>query len=171
MFRAGRESARIRPVTSDQNALKRDVDVKISTKGRYGLRTLMDIALHQEAGAVTLNEIAGRQDISVKYLWQVINPLKTAGLLRVTRGAKGGYMLARPPSQITVLDVVRILEGSVALLDCLTDKKRCDQMDTCVARTVWMEAQKALEDALRAMTLETVLRRCAEAPTVNNYSI
>jgi len=146
--------------------------VKISTKGRYGLRILMDIALHQDAGAVTLNEIARRQGISVKYLWQVINPLKTAGLLSVTRGAKGGYMLARSPEQITVLDIVRILEGSVVLLDCLTNKKHCDQMDICVARTVWMEAQNAMEDVLRGITLETVLRRCADATaTANDYSI
>lgn len=79
----------------------------------------MDIALHQSQGAVTLNDIAKRQRISVKYLWQVINPLKTAGFLSVTRGAKGGYVLARRPDEIDLFEIVTILEGEVSLVDCL----------------------------------------------------
>ena len=80
----------------------------------------MDIAIHQSKGAVTLNEIAKRQDISVKYLWQVINPLKTSGVLSVTRGAKGGYVLARRPEEITMYEIVTILEGPLSLVECLT---------------------------------------------------
>ena len=145
--------------------------MRISTKGRYGLRTLMDIAMHQSEGAVTLNEIAARQKISVKYLWQVINPLKTAGLLSVTRGAKGGYALARPTEKITMLDVVNILEGTLSVVECIGNPKYCDQIDACVARTVWLEVQRATEKALSGITLAAVLRRCAEPSEVDNYAI
>ncbi len=145
--------------------------MKISTKGRYGLRTLMDIATHQSEGSVTLNEIAARQKISVKYLWQVINPLKTAGLLSVTRGAKGGYALARPTEKITMLDVVSILEGPLSVVECIGNPKHCDQVDACVSRTVWLEVQRAAEKALSGITLATVLQRCAEPSEADSHAI
>ncbi len=145
--------------------------MKISTKGRYGLRTLMDIARHQESGAVTLHEIAARQKISVKYLWQVINPLKTAGLLRVTRGAKGGYTLARAPEQITLFEVISTLEGSLSPVECLANKGCCDQQNVCVAQSVWLDVYQAIEKTLKGITLETILTRQRETTQVNNYSI
>lgn len=145
--------------------------MKISTKGRYGLRTLMDIARHQESGAVTLHEIAARQKISVKYLWQVINPLKTAGLLRVTRGAKGGYTLARAPEQITLFEVISTLEGSLSPVECLENKAYCDQQSVCVAQSVWLDVYQAIEKTLKGITLETILTRQRETTQVNNYSI
>ncbi len=145
--------------------------MRVSTKGRYGLRTLVDIALHQDKGAVTLNDIARRQEISVKYLWQVINPLKTSGLLSVMRGAKGGYMLAKRPEDITMLEVVTTLEGPMSLIECLTKEEVCDRIDTCVARSVWMEVNKTVEKALKEITLAEVLRRYAESSEVNNYVI
>lgn len=145
--------------------------MRISTKGRYGLRTLMDIAVHQNQGAVTLNEIAGRQKISVKYLWQVINPLKTSGMLRVTRGAKGGYVLARRPEEITMYEIVTILEGPLSLVECLTKGDFCNQVDTCVARTVWQEVNQAVEKALSGITLADVVKRCAVPSDANNYVI
>ena len=82
--------------------------MKISTKGRYGLRTLMDISIHQTPGPVNLNDIAERQGISAKYLWQIVNLLKTAGFVRGTRGPKGGYVLIRDPADITMLDVIQL---------------------------------------------------------------
>ena len=145
--------------------------MRISTKGRYGLRTLMDIAMHQDAGAVTLNEVANRQAISVKYLWQVINPLKTAGLLNVTRGAKGGYVLARNPEEISMLQVVNILEGPLSLVECLSQDVACNHIDTCVARSVWQEVNGAVEKALAGITLADVLKRCSLSANVNNYVI
>lgn len=145
--------------------------MRVSTKGRYGLRTLVDIALHQEKGAVTLNDIARRQDISVKYLWQVINPLKTAGLLSVMRGAKGGYMLARRPEDISMLEVVTTLEGPMSLVECLTQEDICDRIDSCVARSVWKEVNQTVEKALKNITLAEVLRRYADSSEVNNYVI
>ena len=145
--------------------------MRISTKGRYGLRTLMDIAMHQDMGVVTLNDIAKRQNISVKYLWQVINPLKTAGILNVTRGAKGGYLLARRPEDITMLDVVTILEGPLALVECLVSTGICARVPNCVSRAVWKQVNTAVEEALKGITLAEVLRRHADAIAVNNYMI
>ena len=145
--------------------------MRVSTKGRYGLRTLVDIALHQNKGAVTLNDIARRQEISVKYLWQVINPLKTSGLLSVMRGAKGGYMLAKRPEEISMLEVVSTLEGPMSLVECLTKEDVCDRIDSCVARSVWMEVNKTVEKALKDITLAEVLRRYTDSAEVNNYVI
>ena len=145
--------------------------MRVSTKGRYGLRTLVDIALHQDKGAVTLNDIAKRQEISVKYLWQVINPLKTSGLLSVTRGAKGGYTLARRPDEINMLEVVSTLEGPLSLVECIVNDDICDRIDTCVARSVWLEVNLTVEKALRGITLAEVLRRYADSAEVNNYVI
>ncbi len=88
----------------------------VSTKGRYGLRVLLDMTLHQEQGPVALSEIARRQALSQKYLWQVINPLKKAGCLRSTRGSQGGHVLSHDPNAITVRDIVEVLEGRVSML-------------------------------------------------------
>lgn len=145
--------------------------MRISTKGRYGLRTLMDVAMHQAKGPVTLNDIARRQEISVKYLWQVINPLKTSGLLSVTRGAKGGYVLARRPEDITMLEVVTDLEGPMSVVECIGKEDACSRINTCIARTVWMEVNRAVEKALGDITLAEVLRRCANSSEVDNYVI
>ena len=145
--------------------------MRVSTKGRYGLRTLVDIALHQNKGAVTLNDIAKRQEISVKYLWQVINPLKTSGLLSVTRGAKGGYSLARRPDEIDMLEVVSTLEGPLSLVECLSSDDVCDRIDTCVARSVWMEVNQTVAKSLKGITLAEVLRRYADSAEINNYMI
>jgi Rrf2 family protein len=131
----------------------------------------MDIALHQSQGAVTLNDIAKRQRISVKYLWQVINPLKTAGFLSVTRGAKGGYVLARRPDEIDLFEIVTILEGEVSLVDCLHKNETCEMRDACVARSVWMDVNRVVEKALKKVKLSDVLKRCEGASDVNNYVI
>ncbi len=131
----------------------------------------MDIALHQSHGAVTLNDIAKRQRISVKYLWQVINPLKTAGFLSVTRGAKGGYVLARRPDEIDLLEIVTILEGELSLVDCLRKNETCEMRDACVARSVWMDVNRVIETALKKVKLSDVLKRCEGASDVNNYVI
>jgi Rrf2 family protein len=131
----------------------------------------MDIAMHQERGAVTLNDIAKRQAISVKYLWQVINPLKTAGMLRVTRGAKGGYVLARRPEEITLYEIVTILEGELSLVDCLGKEVRCDMVDACIARTVWQDVNQVVEKALKRISLAGILKRCEASSDVANYVI
>jgi len=145
--------------------------MRISTKGRYGLRTLMDIAIHQGDGPVTLNDISRRQDISVKYLWQVINPLKTSGILSVTRGARGGYTLAKRPEEITMLEVVSVLEGPLALVDCLGKDSLCERIDSCVARSVWKEVGAAVERVLSGIRFDEVLKRYEDSSDVNNFVI
>ncbi len=139
----------------------------VSTKGRYGLRLLLDIALHQEYGAVNLNEIAQRQEISHKYLWQVINPLKAGGIVRVTRGAKGGYVLARPAERITLCDVLELLEGPVALVDCVISPGSCDRNGDCITREVWSELTIVIKNALRGFTLADIVERARVRVSAN----
>ena len=145
--------------------------MKISTKGRYGLRTLMDIAVHQAQGPVNLNDIAERQGISAKYLWQIVNLLKTAGFVRGTRGPKGGYVLLRNPAEITLLDVIQILEGPVSLVECVDDPDFCLRTENCVAHSVWEEVSTAIRVALRKITLAEILRRHAAAGSSSHYVI
>ncbi len=145
--------------------------MKISTKGRYGLRTLMDIAVHQHDGPVTLNDIADRQGISAKYLWQIMNLLKTAGFVRGTRGPKGGYVLVREPADITLLDMIETLEGPVTLVECVEDPGCCDRSENCVAFTVWDEVSRSICDILKSITLAEILRRQSTAGGANHYVI
>ena len=145
--------------------------MKISTKGRYGLRTLMDIAAHQGKGPVNLHDMAERLGISAKYLWQIVNLLKTAGFVRGTRGPKGGYVLIRDPGDITLLDVVQVLEGPVSLVECVDDSACCARTATCVANSVWAEVSEAVRNALRGLTLAEILRRHADAGNSGQYVI
>lgn len=131
----------------------------VSTKGRYGLRLLLDIALHHENGAVNLKDIARRQKISAKYLWQVINPLKAGGIVRVTRGAKGGYVLAKPAERITLYDVLEILEGPVALAECVGSRRTCERSADCVTREIWSELTMVIQNAMRGFTLADIVER------------
>lgn len=131
----------------------------VSTKGRYGLRVLLDVALHQEHGPVALSEIAGRQALSQKYLWQVINPLKKAGFLRATRGTQGGYVLARDPNAITVRDIVDVLEGPVVLAACVTDAGTCERNVDGTAREVWSEIEAKIVAAMAGVTLRDIVQK------------
>ena len=142
--------------------------MKFSTMGHYGLRSLIDVAMHESLGPVTLNDISQRQSISVKYLWQVIAPLKTAGFLSVTRGAKGGYMLARPPREINMLDVLTTLEGPISVLQCMEDDPACHRVKTCAAHTLWTEVNQAIEKTLSATTLDTLVRKQTQAAAEQN---
>jgi len=145
----------------------------VSTKGRYGLRLLLDIALHQEHGAVNLNDIAKRQQISSKYLWQVVNPLKAGGIVRVTRGARGGYMLARPAERITLCDVLELLEGPLALADCVASRASCERSADCVTREIWSELTTVIRNTLRGIALADIVERVRtrQAAAETNYMI
>lgn len=145
--------------------------MKISTKGRYGLRTLMDISIHQTKGPVNLNDIAERQGISAKYLWQIVNLLKTAGFVRGTRGPKGGYILIRDPADITMLDVIQILEGPISLVECVDDADFCERMENCVAHSVWTDVSQVIRGALQKITLAEILRRNAGDGSSSHYVI
>lgn len=129
--------------------------MKISTKGRYGLRLMVDLAVHYEQGLVPLKEIAVRQEISEKYLEQIMMQLNRSGLVRSVRGAQGGYCLAQPPESITVGAVLRVMEGSLAPVDCVSGEggQGCDRMDRCVTVTVWQKLKEAVEGVVDAITL------------------
>lgn len=145
--------------------------MKVSTKGRYGLRTLMDIANHQANGPVNLNDIAERQVISSKYLWQITNLLKTAGFLSGSRGPKGGYVLLLDPAKITLLHVLETLEGPLSLVECVDNADFCNRIENCVAHSVWAEVSQAIRESLRKITLAEILRRHANTGSSSNYVI
>lgn len=132
--------------------------MKLSTMGRYGLRTLMDIAAHQKDGAVTLQSIAEREELSQKYLWHVITPMKNAGLITVTRGAGGGYRLAREPKEITLLDILTSVEGKLCIVPCVHSALRCKRAHHCSARKAWETVNDALSKTLKSMTLESIMQ-------------
>ena len=136
--------------------------MKLSTKIRYGARAMLELATHYGEGPIELREIARRQDISIKYLEQVMIPLRTAGLVKSVRGAKGGYVLAKPPSGISLDDVVNTLEGPLYLVDCVGDPKACRRSSRCVTRDVWKDVSQALHAVLKSMTLEEMVRRRIE---------
>jgi Rrf2 family cysteine metabolism transcriptional repressor len=136
--------------------------MKLSTKIRYGTRAILELASHYGEGPIELKEIARRQDISIKYLEQVIIPLRTAGLVKSARGSKGGYSLAKPPSGICINDVVETLEGPLNLIDCIKDAKLCKRSSSCVTRDIWGDVSVALQRVLKSITFEEMVRRKIE---------
>lgn len=132
--------------------------MRVSTKGRYGLRILLDIAMHPD-GSVALRDISRRQAISEKYLWQVINPLKAAGYVNSLRGAKGGYVLAKSPGEITILDVVTTLEGPISIVDCLAEDESCERGAECITRDVWREVEDGIKGIMGRITLADLVRK------------
>jgi Rrf2 family cysteine metabolism transcriptional repressor len=133
--------------------------MKLSTKGRYGTRALLDVALHQEDSPVQLKLIAQRQQISLHYLEHIISPLVAAGLLRSTRGAYGGVSLGRPPQEIVLSEVIQVLEGSVTPVECVDDPNVCSRADICVTRDVWTDVKKAMIGVLESVTLQDLVER------------
>jgi len=136
--------------------------MKISTKIRYGARAMLELASHYGEGPIELKEIAKKEDISLKYLEQVINPLRAAGLVKSIRGSKGGYSLAKPPSQICLYDVVETLEGALNLVECLHDSKACQKIPLCVTRDIWKEVSDAISKIFYSVTLEDMVTRKKE---------
>ena len=132
--------------------------MKLSTRSRYGTRLMVDLAQHYNEGPVRLSDISSRQDISVKYLEQLIIPLKKSRLVRSVRGPKGGHMLALPPETITVADIVRVLEGRLDLTRCIEDPSSCERSSTCLTRSLWEKATKAMICELEAITLEDMAK-------------
>jgi Rrf2 family protein len=133
--------------------------MKLSTRGRYGVRIMLELALHFGEGPVLLKDIAERQGISEKYLWQLINPLKSMGLIKSIRGARGGYVLAREPAEINLREILRILEGSLFLVDCVDDPAACDRSESCITREIWSETSKNISQSLESMTLGKMVER------------
>jgi Rrf2 family protein len=136
--------------------------MKISAKIRYGARAMLELASHYGEGPIELKEIAKKEDISIKYLEQVINPLRSNGLVKAIRGSKGGYSLAKPPSEICLYDVIETLEGPLKLIECLSDSKACQKVPSCVTREIWKEVSDAISKIFYSVTLEDMVNRKKE---------
>ena len=151
--------------TTEQNQMARNtVCMKISTKGRYALRLMLDVALHSHGAAVPLRDVAQRQEISDKYLEQIVTQLSRAGLVRSVRGAGGGYLLTREPEEYTVGEILRVLEGNLAPVSCVDqdDTCRCNRADRCVTVEVWRDIQAAVSSVVDRLTLADLVRRYHE---------
>jgi Rrf2 family protein len=133
--------------------------MKLSTRGRYGVRLMQDLALHYGEGPILLRDIAQRQEISEKYLWQIINPLKTAGLVNSLRGAHGGYILGKAPEAISVKEILQVLEGSLCLVECVDNPSLCERSPSCISRDIWEEASKNMQQTLEDTTLAAMVER------------
>ncbi len=134
--------------------------MKISTKGRYALHMLIDLAEHPNTGYISLNEIAKRQGISKKYLEQIIPILNHSDILRTGRGAQGGYMLARDPSKITVLDILLLTEGSLAPVDCVEEGgATCEKSCDCATLPIWKGLAQVIGEYLSGITLQDIVDR------------
>lgn len=136
--------------------------MKLSTKGRYGVAAMYDLALHYGQGPISLKSVAQRQSISEHYLEQLMGTLRKAGYVKSVRGAQGGYTLTKEPSQITVGDIIRIMEGPIAPVDCLlsgrVNNDYCDRAGICVTRGVWAKVRDSINSVLDSITLEDLCR-------------
>ena len=133
--------------------------MKLSTKGRYGTRALLEMARHYGEGPMLLKDIAGRQQISLQYLEHLIGPLVGAGLVKTTRGFKGGVWLARPPADIKLSEAMQILEGDMTPVECLNNPGACTRSRTCATRDVWDEMKQAMYGVLESTTLDDLVKR------------
>ena len=133
--------------------------MKLSTRGRYATRALLDLALHQGEEPVLLKDIAQRQQISLRYLEHLISPLIAAGIVLSTRGPRGGVSLARPPKEIRLSEVIQLLEGSIAPVECVNNPEICKRSKSCVPRDIWGELKKAMNGVLDSVTLQDLVER------------
>lgn len=132
--------------------------MKLSTRSRYGTRMMVDLAQHYDQGPVQIRDIARRQAISVKYLEQLVIPLKKAGFIASVRGPKGGHLLSKPPETITAGDIVRVLENDIGLVQCIENPEACERIETCPTRDLWETATRTLYDQLNGVTLAKLVQ-------------
>jgi|YNPNPStandDraft_1061719.scaffolds.fasta_scaffold82766_2 Rrf2 family protein len=133
--------------------------MRLSTKSRYGTRAVLDIALYEHEGPVTLNDIARRQHLSKKYLGQIVTRLLAAGILESMRGPHGGYVLARDPASIRVAEIIRVLEGSVSPVRCVEVPASCRRTKTCVTRQVWATLTQSIESAMDGISIADLVEQ------------
>lgn len=146
--------------------------MKLSTKSTYGLRAMLNIALNDGGGAVSITDIARKEGISAAYLEQLLNRLRRDGLIESIRGPKGGYILSKSASRITVADIIKTLEGGIYPVHCVSVRKgstgMCRKNNSCVPRLVWVKLAKAINDCLESVTLKDL---CAEADRIGRRGI
>ncbi|MGE5398325.1 MAG: RrF2 family transcriptional regulator [Chitinophagales bacterium] len=147
--------------------------MKLSTKGRYGLRAMLDMALHMDDGPITVHSIAERENLSDRYLEQLLVPLKKTGLIKSVRGAQGGYVLGKEPKNITVGEVIRALEGPIAPVDCVSEEfpDECARADFCVTRLIWAKLRDSIAEVLDSYNLEDLMNESKALSERNMYYI
>lgn len=146
--------------------------MKISTKGRYAVRVMLDLALHNTGECIKVKDIAGRQGISEKYLEQIIAVLNRAGYVNSVRGAQGGYRIAKDPSEYTVGMILRLTEGSMAPVACLDEgAPDCDRCDTCETLEVWKDLYAAINSVIDNVTIADLVEKSRQRAENLDYSI
>ena len=133
--------------------------MKLSTRSRYGTRLMLELAQHYTEGPIPLGDIAKRQGVSVKYLEQIIIPLKRAHFIESVRGPKGGHILTKPPEEITVGEIVVLLEEGSSLVECIEDTTVCERADICPTRLLWKEVSEAMLNKLQTVTLADLVQK------------
>ena len=131
--------------------------MKLSTKGRYGLKAMFQLSLNENNGPLPLRNIASKQNISEQYLEQLFSSLKRSGLVKSVRGAQGGYLLSKEAKDITVGDILIALEGPVSLSDCLLDDYFCENSSKCITKVVWERIKKGIEEVTNSITLQDMI--------------
>lgn len=131
--------------------------MRISTKGRYALRLMLDLSLNDSERPIRIKEIAARQEISDKYLEQIISVLNKARFVRSIRGPQGGYLLTRRPEEYTVGDILQLTEGSMAPVECVEEEGFCDHVDQCATSVVWIRLNQAIKDVIDNITLQDLV--------------
>lgn len=130
--------------------------MKLSTKGRYGVKAMVDLAIHYGEEPVSIKVISSRQNISEYYLEQLFSPLRKVGLIKSIRGAGGGYVLNRAPKDITIYDIIEVLEGPVEISTCL-DEGKCTNIDCCATRIVWKKIKDSIDEVTKSITLSDIV--------------
>lgn len=145
--------------------------MKISTKGRYGLRAMLDMAIHFNEGPIAVHSVAERQGLSDRYLEQLMVPLKKAGLVKSVRGPQGGYVLAKEPEDILVGEIIRALEGPIAPVDCVSEEypAECERAESCVARLVWAKVRDSIASILDSVSLKDLVQESRKISARNGY--
>ncbi len=133
--------------------------IRISTKGRYGARFMLELAVNYDQGPMLLKEIAKRQELSEGYLQHIVDALKGSGLIHSNRVGHGGYTLAKTPSEITMFDILNSLEGKINLVECVDKPEVCHRADTCVTRDIWDILGSQLAQTLKTITLESLVKK------------
>ncbi|MFH1647645.1 MAG: Rrf2 family transcriptional regulator [Chloroflexota bacterium] len=147
--------------------------MKLSTRTRYGTRALLELALHRGEEPVFLKHIAKHQEISLSYLEHIISPLIAGGIIRSTKGPRGGISLARNPEDIKLSEITRLLEGSVAPVECVNDPSVCTRSSSCATRDVWTRLKEVMDGVLESTTLQDLVEkhRKKEQPETAMYYI
>ncbi|PIU41434.1 MAG: AsnC family transcriptional regulator [Candidatus Omnitrophica bacterium CG07_land_8_20_14_0_80_42_15] len=138
--------------------------MKLSTKSRYGVRAMVDLAFNYKHGPVAVGDISRREGISTCYLEQILNKLRRHNLVKSVRGPKGGYVLAKSPDNIKIADIVKTLEGNIAPVNCTTVNNRlCNRIDRCVTKLLWDKLASSIENVLNSATLASLLKEAKDA--------